>query len=100
MVLRGRHLESAVFDNADLRKVDLTDAQLWGARLDSAQLQRASLESAQLQGAGLRLAQLQGASSGKAPCAIGWSLFSRASVPTHSFASCFDDGHGLFGPAM
>ena len=22
------------------------------------------------------------------------------SVPTHSFASCFDDGHGLFGPAM
>jgi hypothetical protein len=23
-----------------------------------------------------------------------------SSVPTHSFASCFDDGHGLFGPAM
>jgi len=61
MVLRGRHLESAVFDNADLRKVDLTDAQLWGARLDSAQLQRASLESAQLQGASLYQAQLQGA---------------------------------------
>jgi hypothetical protein len=79
MVLRGRHLESAVFDNADLRKVDLSDAQLWGARLDSAQLQRASLESAQLQGAGFRLAQLQGASSGKVPCAIGWSLFARAS---------------------
>ena len=62
MVLRGRHLESAVFDNADLRKVDLTGAQLWGARLDSAQLQGASLESAQLQGASLRLARLQGAS--------------------------------------
>src|SRR3984893_13853280 len=28
------------------------------------------------------------------------SLGGFASVPTHSFGSCFDDGHGLFGPAM
>src|ERR1700730_30735 len=37
-------------------------------------------------------------------CALVRSLAatprSTASVPTHSFASCFDDGHGLFGPAM
>jgi uncharacterized protein YjbI with pentapeptide repeats len=62
VVLRQRHLENAVFYNADLREADLTRAQLQGASLARAQLQGASLEGAQLQGASLREAQLQGAS--------------------------------------
>jgi uncharacterized protein YjbI with pentapeptide repeats len=39
LVLRGRHLEGAVFTSADLRKVDLNDAQLQGASLVGAQAQ-------------------------------------------------------------
>ena len=62
LVLRGRHLESAVFDGADLRKADLEGAQLQGASLNTAQLQGASLDHADLQGALLVDAQLQGAS--------------------------------------
>jgi Pentapeptide repeats (8 copies) len=62
LILRGRHLESADFVEADLRKADLEDAQLQGATLDRAQLQGASLPHAQLQGASLYGAQLQGAS--------------------------------------
>jgi len=62
LILRGRHLESAVFDNADLRKADFSGSQLQDASLTYAQLQGASLESAQLQGASLAYAQLQGAS--------------------------------------
>jgi hypothetical protein len=58
---RGRHLEQAVLNGADL-KADLTGAQLQGASLDMAQLQGASLDGAQLQGASLESAQLQGAS--------------------------------------
>jgi hypothetical protein len=61
LVLRGRHLEGAVFTGADLRKADLDGAQLQGARLQLAQLQGASLYEAQLQGAWLVGAQLQGA---------------------------------------
>ncbi|MGI8567964.1 MAG: pentapeptide repeat-containing protein [Methylocella sp.] len=60
--LRGRHLEGAVFDNADLRKADLGGAQLQGASLVYAQLQGASLWGAQLQGASLAGARLQGVS--------------------------------------
>ena len=62
LVLRGRHLEGAVFTGADLRKADLDGAQLQGAWLGGAQLQGASLFGAQLQGASLDGAQLQGAS--------------------------------------
>ncbi len=51
--LRGLNLEGAVFLNADLRKVDLTEAQLQGASLAGAQLQGAILDSAKLQGATL-----------------------------------------------
>jgi uncharacterized protein YjbI with pentapeptide repeats len=61
LVLRSRHLESAVFNSADLRKADLEGAQLQGALLDSAQLQGAYLVVAQLQGASLSGARLQGA---------------------------------------
>ena len=61
LVLRGLNLEGAVFLNADLRKVDLTEAQLQGASLAGAQLQGATLDSAQLQGATLDWAKLQGA---------------------------------------
>jgi uncharacterized protein YjbI with pentapeptide repeats len=51
LVLRGRHLESALFDGADLRKADMDGAQLQGASLFYAQLQGALLTDAQLQGA-------------------------------------------------
>ena len=61
LILRGLNLEGAVFLNADLRKVDLTEAQLQGASLAGAQLQGAILDSAQLQGATLDWAKLQGA---------------------------------------
>jgi Pentapeptide repeats (9 copies) len=60
--LRGRHLEHAVLNGADLTKADLTGAQLQGASLDEARLQRASFDFAQLQGASLKKAQLQRAS--------------------------------------
>jgi hypothetical protein len=60
--LRGRHLENAVFDRADLRKADLKGAYLDGVSLDEAQLQGATLDSVHLQGAVLDRAQLQGGS--------------------------------------
>jgi uncharacterized protein YjbI with pentapeptide repeats len=60
--LRGRRLEKAVFDGADLRKADITGAHLQGASFENARLQSASLVGAQLQGASLTGAQLQGAS--------------------------------------
>jgi uncharacterized protein YjbI with pentapeptide repeats len=65
LILRGRHLESALFDGADLRKADLDGAQLQGASLDYAKLQGVSLDGAQLQGVSLYGAQLQGASLDK-----------------------------------
>jgi uncharacterized protein YjbI with pentapeptide repeats len=66
LILRGRHLESAVFSGADLRHVDMAGARLQGASLFVAQLQGAWLLDAQLQGASLKDAQLQGASFGGA----------------------------------
>jgi hypothetical protein len=51
VVLHGRHLESAVFDRADLRKADLEGAYLEGALLGEARLQDALLNYAHLQGA-------------------------------------------------
>jgi uncharacterized protein YjbI with pentapeptide repeats len=60
--LRGRHLEQAVFNGADLTKADLYGAQLQRASLNGAQLQGASLTVAQLPGASLIGARLQGAS--------------------------------------
>ncbi len=59
--LRGRHLEEAVFDFSDLRKVDLTGAHLQRASFVRANLQLATLNAAELQGALLNAAQLQGA---------------------------------------
>lgn len=68
LVLRGRHLESAIFASADLRKADLEGAQLQGAWLLGAQLQGAVLRDAQLQGALLYTARLHGADfSGEVP---------------------------------
>ncbi|MGB6177173.1 MAG: pentapeptide repeat-containing protein, partial [Methylocella sp.] len=98
MVLRGRHLESAVFDNADLRKVDLTDARLRGARLDSAQLQGASLESAQLQGASLRLARLQGASLKSAQ--LQGASFYQAQLPGAVLFGAGLQGASLYGAQL
>jgi uncharacterized protein YjbI with pentapeptide repeats len=59
--LRERHLESADFSFADLRKADLERAHLQGAKLDNAHLQGASLVGVELQGANLDGALLQGA---------------------------------------
>jgi uncharacterized protein YjbI with pentapeptide repeats len=80
--LRGRHLEQAVLNGANLTKADLTGAQLQGASLLSALLQDASLYSAQLQGArldfawlqhaGLSRAQLQRASLFHAMLRVAW----------------------------
>ena len=58
---RGRDLNGAILDLANLQKVDFEGAYLRGASLDGAQLQGASFNGAQLQGATLREAQLQGA---------------------------------------
>ncbi|MGB7043586.1 MAG: pentapeptide repeat-containing protein, partial [Methylocella sp.] len=83
LVLRGRHLESAVFDGADLRKADLEGAQLQGASLSRVQLQRASLDQAQLQGASLHLAQLQDASLDNAQfqrASLDYAQLQRASL--------------------
>ena len=51
MILRGRHLEGAIFNSADLRKADLSGAYLEGASVESAQLQGTTLDYAHLQGA-------------------------------------------------
>jgi uncharacterized protein YjbI with pentapeptide repeats len=64
--LRGRHLEKAVLDFADLTKADLTDAWLQGASFFNAHLQKAILQGAQLQDASLDWARLQSASLEKA----------------------------------
>ncbi|HUI19819.1 MAG TPA: pentapeptide repeat-containing protein [Methylocella sp.] len=61
LALRGLNLKGAVFLNADLRRVDLTEAQLQGAALAGAQLQGAILDGAQLQAATLHWAKLHGA---------------------------------------
>lgn len=58
---RGRDLKGAIFDLANLPKVDFEGAELQGASLIDAQLEGASLSKAQLQGAFLNHAQLQGA---------------------------------------
>jgi hypothetical protein len=59
---RGRDLKGAIFDFANLRKVDFTGAELQGASFEAAQLQGASFDNSELRGAVLNLAQLQGAS--------------------------------------
>src|SRR6185295_4666901 len=62
-ILRGRDLNCGDFsDFADLRRIDLTGAQLTNASFIQSKLQGATLRDAQLQGASLRFAQLQGAS--------------------------------------
>jgi Pentapeptide repeats (8 copies) len=81
--LRGRHLEEAVLDGADLTKADLYGALLQGASFDDAQLQGALFDRADLQGASLKGAHLQGAS-------IFWALLEGAS---------FDEAH-LQGAAL
>jgi uncharacterized protein YjbI with pentapeptide repeats len=69
---RGRHLEYAVFDGADLDKTDLTGAWLQGASLDFASLKGVWLNFANLQGASLVNAHLQGAVSDRAHLQGAW----------------------------
>jgi uncharacterized protein YjbI with pentapeptide repeats len=59
---RGHDLKGAIFDLANLPKVDFAGAHLRGASLQEAQLQGASFLGAHLQGASLERAQLQGVS--------------------------------------
>ena len=60
-IFRERNFDCAIFDYADLRRVDLEGASLRGARFFASELQGASLALAQLQGASLRVTRLQGA---------------------------------------
>jgi uncharacterized protein YjbI with pentapeptide repeats len=80
--LRGRHLEQAVFDGADLAKADLTGVQLQGASLNGAELQSASLNGAQLQGASLGGARLQGAR-------LDWAALQGASLDSAQLQGAF-----------
>jgi uncharacterized protein YjbI with pentapeptide repeats len=87
LVLRRRHLESAIFDNADLRKADLESAYLQDASLKSAQLERASLKSAQLQRAVLDEAQLQHTALDEARLQGAW--FKRAQLQKASLKGAY-----------
>jgi hypothetical protein len=51
--LRGRHLEGAIFNVANLTKVELSNAHLEGAALDGTYLQGAKLDQSNLRGASL-----------------------------------------------
>jgi uncharacterized protein YjbI with pentapeptide repeats len=59
---KNGHFEGAIFQGADLRKINLENAYLQGASLLQAKLQGAQLYNARLQGADLNQAKLQGAS--------------------------------------
>jgi uncharacterized protein YjbI with pentapeptide repeats len=83
--LRGRHLEQAVLNGADLTKADLTGAYLERASLDGAQLQGASLNSTHLQGAWLLGAELQGAA------------LNQAQLQGRVACRCDDQGNQPFG---
>ncbi len=117
-VLRGRNLQYAVLDRADLRKVDLTGASLQGAslvrarlqgavleraalqgaRLDEARLENARLERAQLQGASLFRARLQGADLGSARL-LGTKL-DQADLDGAALASARLQGASLVGASL
>lgn len=56
------HFEGAIFEGADLRKINLENAHLQGASLLQAKLQGAQFYNANLNGATLSQAKLQGAS--------------------------------------
>jgi uncharacterized protein YjbI with pentapeptide repeats len=64
---RGRDLRGAIFDFANLTKVDFTGADLREASLNGAQLDLASFDDAHLEGASLDYVQLEGASLGCEP---------------------------------
>jgi hypothetical protein len=59
---KNGHFEGAIFQGADLRKINLENAHLEGASLMQAQLQGAQFYNANLNGAILKQARLQGAS--------------------------------------
>jgi uncharacterized protein YjbI with pentapeptide repeats len=59
---KNGHFEGAIFQGADLRKINLENAYLQGASLLQAKLQGAQLYKANLKGADLNQARLQGAS--------------------------------------
>jgi uncharacterized protein YjbI with pentapeptide repeats len=59
---KNGHFEGAIFESADLRKINLENAYLQGASLLHAKLQGAQFYNANLDGAELYQAKLQGAS--------------------------------------
>jgi uncharacterized protein YjbI with pentapeptide repeats len=59
---KNGHFEGAIFEGADLRKINLENAHLQGASLLYAKLQGAQFYNANLNGADLYQAKLQGAS--------------------------------------
>ena len=62
----GGTLRGVNFDDADLRRADLSKSDLIGASFRTAQLQGANLNQAQLEGADLSDAQMQGANLNQA----------------------------------
>ncbi|WP_162180404.1 pentapeptide repeat-containing protein [Methylocapsa aurea] len=72
LTLDGRHLESAIFWGADLRKANLQNAHLQGASLYRAKLQGARFHKAKLQGASLFQSKLQCASLNSADLQGAW----------------------------
>lgn len=74
LVLRGRHLEGAVFRGANLPKANLENAYLEGATFYQARLQGVSAYGADLRGADLYQAKLQGASLDSADLKGAWML--------------------------
>ena len=61
---RGRNLKGAIFDFANLPRVDFTGADLQGASLRNAQLDHDSFDGAELRRASFDLAELEDASFG------------------------------------
>lgn len=61
--LRGRDLNHATFDRADMHRADLTDTSLKGASLIETNLEGAKLVRVRAQGADLSLARLSGVES-------------------------------------
>jgi len=98
LVLRGRYVESTVFDHSVSRKADLEGARLQGASLKDAELHGASLMGAELLGASLMGAKLQGASLRGA--ALQAASLDRAQVQGANFQKSTLTGTNMGGVAV
>ena len=95
---RGRDLKGAMFDLANLPRVDFFGSQLQGASFVFAQLQGASLELAKLQGASFGFSQLQGASLHSAQ--LQGASFELAKLQGATLGGAQLQGASLFGAQL